>query len=292
VSDRNVILRRRLTLLAFVVALLLVLAVAGGPFTDVRRGISAVTGPVGDGASTAFKPFKNLTSWIGDTVSAKGDLSDARKERDGWRTRAIAGQVDTAENRQLSGLYAMDEELSLAGNKPVTARVVVRSQFSWYERVGISKGQDAGLKVGQPVLAAVGDGGDQRGLIGKVAQVGPDSATVQLMTNRATVVGAKVAGQGSLGSVSRRLNGSPTDLVLDGIDPRTTVERNALVVTQGTISSRTDLDSLYPADLPIGRIAAIDDAGTNDQVTHVRPFVDSRNLRYVQVLTRRVDNNR
>jgi rod shape-determining protein MreC len=291
VSDR-VILRRRLALAAFLVAIVVVLAVAGGPFQDVRKGISAVTGPVGNGVSQAVKPFKNLTSWIGDTVSAKGDLGDARQERDSARSAAIAGQVETAENRQLSGLYAMDQELALRSYRPVTARVVVRSQFSWYERVGISKGADAGLKLGMPVLAATGDGGDQRGLIGKVSQVGPDSATVQLMTNRATVVGAKIAGPGSLGVVSRRLNGPPADLVMDGLDPRTTVERNALVVTQGTISKRTDLDSLYPADLPIGRIAAIDDPGTNDQVTHVRPFVDSRSLRYVQVLTKRINNNR
>lgn len=290
--QRNVILRRRLTLAAFVVVVIVALAVAGGPAKDVRRGLSTVTSPIGTGISTAVKPFSNLTGWIGDTVTAKGDLGDARKDRDAWRTRAIDGVALTAENRQLTGLYNMDRELALADYRPMTARVTVRSPFDWYEHIGISKGSIDGVRSGMPVVAASGDGNDQQGLIGKVSQVTEDSAIVQLITNRATVVGAKIASAGPYGSVSRRLNGKPTDLVLDGVDPHRAIDHGSLVVTQGTISSRPDLDSLYPRDLPIGRIGAIDDAGENDQVTHVTPFVNSRVLRYVQVLTKSVNHNR
>lgn len=290
--QRNVILRRRLTLAAFVVVVVVALAVAGGPAKDVRRGLSTVTGPIGTGISTAVKPFSNLTGWIGDTVTAKGDLGDARKDRDAWRNRAIDGVALTAENHQLTGLYNMDRELALSANRPLTARVTVRSAFDWYEHIGISKGAIDGVRTGMPVVAASGDGNDQQGLIGKVSQVTEDSAIVQLITNRATIVGAKIQGSGPLGSVSRKLNGKPTDLVMDGVDPRTAIDHGALVVTQGTISSRNDLDSLYPKDLPIGRIGAIDQAGENDQVTHVVPFVNSRVLRYVQVLTKVVNNNR
>jgi rod shape-determining protein MreC len=279
--QRSVILRRRLTLAAFVVVVIIALAVAGGPAKDVRRGLSTVTGPIGTGVSTAVKPFSNLTGWVSDTVSAKGSLSDARKDRDAWRTRAIAGQALTAENHQLNGLENMDQELSLGSYRPLTARVTIRSAFDWYEHIGISKGSIDGVKSGMPVVAASGDGNNQQGLIGKVSQVTPDSAIVQLITNRATIVGAKIAGSGPLGSVSRRINGKPTDLVIDGIDPRTAVD-----------SSRPDLDSLYPKDLPIGRVGAIDSAGENDQVTHVIPFVNSRVLDYVQVLTKSVNNNR
>jgi rod shape-determining protein MreC len=290
--QRNVILRRRLTLAAFVAVVIVGLAVAGGPAKDVRRGLSTITSPIGSGISTAVKPFSNLTGWIGDTVTAKGDLGDARKDRDAWRTRAIDAQAMTAENRQLTGLYNMDRELALGANRPLTARVTVRSPFDWYEHIGISKGSIDGVRSGMPVVAASGDGNDQQGLIGKVSQVTEDTAIVQLLTNRATIVGAKIAGSGPEGSVSRRLNGKPTDLVIDGIDPRTAIDHGSLVVTQGTMSARSDLDSLYPKDLPIGRIGAIDQAGDNDQVTHVTPFVNSRALRYVQVLTRVVNHNR
>jgi rod shape-determining protein MreC len=290
--QRNVILRRRLTLAAFVAVVIVALAVAGGPAKDIRRSVSSITSPIGTGISTAVKPFSNLTGWVGDTVSAKGDLSDARDDRDAWRTRAIAAQSLTAQDRQLTGLYNMDRELALGAYRPMTARVTVRSAFDWYEHIGISKGTIDGVRSGMPVVAASGDGNDQQGLIGKVSKVTEDSAIVQLITNRATIVGAKIAGSGPLGSVSRRLNGKPTDLVMDGVDPRTAIDHGSLVVTQGTISARNDLDSLYPKDLPIGRIGAIDQAGDNDQVIHVSPFVNSRVLRYVQVLTKPVDHNR
>ena len=52
-----------------------------------------LTGPVGHSVSQAAQPVKNLTSWVGDTVSAKGDVGAVRKERDGWRTRVISGQA-------------------------------------------------------------------------------------------------------------------------------------------------------------------------------------------------------
>jgi hypothetical protein len=36
----------------------------------------------------------------------------------------------------------------------------------------------------------------------------------------------------------------------------------------------------------------VDDEGTDDQVVHVKPFADLRRLEFVQILTRRQDDNR
>ena len=64
------------------------------------------------------------------------------------------------------------------------------------------------------------------------------------------------------------------------------------VVTAGMISGSDRLQSPYPPGIPIGEVTRVDDAGTDAQQPHVRPYADLRRLEMVQVLTRRVNGNR
>ncbi|HEV7751967.1 MAG TPA: rod shape-determining protein MreC, partial [Baekduia sp.] len=70
------------------------------------------------------------------------------------------------------------------------------------------------------------------------------------------------------------------------------VQTGDLVVTTGTVSRRSDLPSIFPPDLQIGRVQRVENPGSRDQVPHIRTFVDPRNVEYVQVLTKRVNDNR
>ena len=65
----------------------------------VQRGILEVVSPIQEGASRALKPVRDLFGWVGDTVSAKGDLKDARYDRDQWRSTAIRLQAAGARER-------------------------------------------------------------------------------------------------------------------------------------------------------------------------------------------------
>lgn len=286
--------RRRLTALGAVVALVLLVLVIGGvgPFADVRRGISAVSGPVGDGISKTVKPIDNLFGWIDDTITAKGKVDDVRKERDQYRDLAIRGQAAAAQNPQLLGLQTMDRQpVDLSPYKPVTARVLVRSPTLSYTKITIGKGSADGLKVDQPVIAADGAGADDHGLIGKIQAVDEDSAVVRLLTNSTMGVGAKTADGDSAGTLVAS-SGNPRDLELQQVPTKSDVRRNTLIVTEGTTSKRSDIQSIYPPELQIGRVSRIDDEGTIDQAPHVQLLVNPRRVQYVQVLTRRFDGNR
>jgi rod shape-determining protein MreC len=63
-------------------------------------------------------------------------------------------------------------------------------------------------------------------------------------------------------------------------------------VTAGTTSSRDNLTSPYPPNLPIGRVTRIDEPGSESQEVHLRPFVDVLRVEYVQVLTKQANHNR
>ena len=290
--------RRRRAVLGLLVVSSLILLTAyfrepgGGALHNVQRGILEVVSPIQEGASRALKPVRDLFGWVGDTVSAKGDLKAARKERDEWRTQAIHNQAAVRENAQLRGVVGLDQapqDLSAYG--PKTARVIGQSPTLWYAKITIDKGSSSGIRADMPVLASDGHGSDDTGLIGRVESAAPGTAVVRLITDSAVAVAARTVGNTAAGMV-KPSPGNPRDLIMDFVAKDDTPADGQTVVTSGTVSKTDELDSVYPPDLPIGRITRVDDAGASDQTPHLRPFVDLRRVQFVQVLTEKVDHNR
>src|ERR1700712_4906111 len=116
----------------------------GGALQNVQRGILEVVSPIQEGASRALKPVRDLFGWMGDTVSAKGDLKKARKDRDFWQAKANALQVAAQQNAYYRGLLKLDKtSIGASGSPmldyaPVTARVIGQDQSLWYRQIYIS----------------------------------------------------------------------------------------------------------------------------------------------------------
>src|SRR4051794_32173966 len=289
--------RRRAVLGLLVVSSLILLTAyfrepAGGALHNVQRGVLEVVSPIQEGASRALKPVRDLFGWVGDTVSAKGDLADARKERDEWRDKAVGYEAAARQNAKLRRLVELDQVPNdLKPYGPVTARVIGRSPTLWYSKITISKGSSSGIQRNQPVIATDGGGEDDGGIIGKVDSVTPGSSVIRLITDSQVAVAATTA-RGTASGTVKPSPGDPRDLILESLASDATVQPGDLVVTQGTVSRRNDIPSIFPPDLQIGRVRRVDDAGSPDQVPHVRTFVDPRKVEYVQVLTKRVNDNR
>jgi rod shape-determining protein MreC len=288
--------RRRAVLALLVVSSLILLTAyfgepAGGALHSVQRGILEVVSPIQEGASRALKPVRDLFGWVSDTVSAKGDLKKAREERDMWRSQAVANEAAARQNKALSGLLGLDQAPKpLKAYGPVSARVIGRSPTLWFARISIDRGSSDGIRPDMPVIAADGTS-EGAGLIGKVQTVAPNAATVQLITDAAVAVPARTVGGGTSGDVTPKV-GNPRDLILKYTSKNDQISRGQVVVTAGTTSHRNDLPSVYPPDLPIGRITQVDEPGTEAQEVHLNPFVDMRKVEFVQVLTKRVNQNR
>lgn len=287
--DRTI--RRRRAVLALLVASSLILVTAyfgesaSSPLHSVQRGIMSVVSPIQEGASRALKPFRDLFGWVGDTVSAKGDLEQARRERDAWQAKAISLQAQQRENRRLAGLLGLnDSPTDVDRYRPVTARVIGRNSQLWYVQLMIDKGTSSGIRADMPVVASDGSG-DGAGLIGKVQTAGRGSAIIRLITDSEVSVPATNASGTADGVVTPRA-GDPQDLILQYADKDAAISVGDPIVTAGTVSSRRDLASLYPHDIPIGQVTAIDDPGSETQEIHVKPYVDLRRVEFVRVLTR------
>jgi rod shape-determining protein MreC len=279
VYDKTV--RRRRAVLALLVALSLILLTAyfgesaGGGLHSVQRGFLEVVSPIQAGANKALKPVRDLFSWFGDTLHAKGQVAQLRKQNDELRARAISSQADERQLAELRRLFALDSELKLSDYTPVTARVIGRSPTLWYSTVNVDKGSGDGVHVDDPVV-------DGEGLVGKVTLVTPGASQVTLITDHTSGVSAMVNASGASGIVQPAV-GDPNDLLLQYLQNVDAVKPGDNVVTSGTVSNR--LDSLFPPGIPIGQVTSVD-AGDLYKSVHVRPFASLNKLDYVQVLTR------
>lgn len=249
---------------------------AGGGIGAVQRGIFEVVAPVQDGASQTLKPARDLFGWFGDTLDAKGENEDLRKERDALRREAVDADVLRRQNAALRAQLRLDERLGLDRMGPVSARVIVRSNSVLNQTVNINKGSSDGIRVDQPVVTS-------SGLVGKISFVSSGTSKVTLITDADFGASARISDSGVTGGVVPAA-GAPRELRLMFTTSDDVVQKGNTVVTDGTTDD-PQLRPLFPPDIPIGRVTRVDDPGTDAQEVHIRPFVDIRDVSYVQVLT-------
>ncbi|MFN2617547.1 MAG: rod shape-determining protein MreC [Thermoleophilaceae bacterium] len=287
--DRKTVRRRRAALAVFVglsVALLTVYfgESGGGILHALQRGAQEAFAPVESGASRALKPVTDLFGWFGDTLHAKGDNKDLKKEVQDLRSRLAQAQTAQRDAAELRGIVRLQRAGGYPqGTDPVTARVIARSPTVWYSSLKIDRGSGDGIHVDQPVIAA-------GGLAGKITRVTGGTAEVTLITDSESAVSAQVMPQGASGIVKPEV-GNPNDLLLDFVEKGQRVTQGATVVTSGFTSSR--VESLFPRGIPIGRVTkvALDEIELYQRV-HIKPFADLKRLDYVQVLTKRPNTAR
>ncbi|HEY7622292.1 MAG TPA: rod shape-determining protein MreC [Solirubrobacteraceae bacterium] len=277
--------RRRRVVLGLLVASSLILLTAyfgesaGGGLHSVQRGVLDVISPIQEGTSKALKPVRDLFGWTGDTLDAKGQLKDLRKENSALRQQNIDLQSRVRDDAQLRAQAKLnDGPAQLNDNAPVHARVSGVDPNLWFDQVTIDKGTSSGIRTNQAVVTG-------QGLVGKVTFAWGSGATVTLITNHDTELGGTVMETGVKGLVGVD-NGHPTSLVLSSLASQDVVKAGDTVVTSGTVSKVGRYQSPYPRNIPIGRVTHVDNPGQDDQEAHVAPFANLRRLDLVEVLTK------
>ncbi len=272
--------RRRRVVLALLVVLSLILLTAyfgeapGGRLHSVQRGFLTVISPIQDGANKALKPVRDLFGWFGDTLHAKGQNAELRKQVDKLRREVVAERIDQQSYHELLGMFHLDNQLSVADYRPVTATVVGKTPNIWYSTVTIDKGTAAGVQVEDPVI-------NDEGLVGKVTLAASDGAQVSLITDSSMGVSARIGSSAATGIVQPKV-GDPNDLLLQYLHAGTSATKGEYVFTSGTVASPDD--SLYPRGIPIGQVTSVDEESAYESV-NVHPLANLRNLDDVQVLT-------
>jgi rod shape-determining protein MreC len=280
VYDKQVRRRRAVLALLVVVSLILLTAYfgesAGSPLHSVQRGVVTVLSPIQEGASRALKPVRDLFGWFGDTARAKKERDQLKAQRDRLLQQVVGYQVAQQENAQLHRLLALDAN-GLEGYEKRTVRVIGRpSNNLLLDRLQVDAGSSAGVRVGDPVVA---DGG----LVGHVSFVASDSSFVTLITDPSSSVSVKVLDAAGDTGLLKPSVGDPLDLLVQLLPRHAHIALDDVVVTGGFRTTR--LESLYPPNVPIGRVTKADpEELASDQQVHVAPIADLRHLDFVQIL--------
>ncbi|MCB0875518.1 MAG: rod shape-determining protein MreC [Solirubrobacterales bacterium] len=279
---RKQVRRRRAILVVLVVACLMLISISiseaeDGPLHSVQTGVSTVLSPVGEGASRALKPVRDLVDWFDETWQARGENEDLRDQV----AKLRAELLDTQDAAEKAG-YAdqLDELMSdgdLSGYTAVDASVTARSPSLWFETIKISAGSSDGVERNDAVIT-------KDGLIGRVSRVTGGTSEVALITDGESGVAARVAGKGPEGLVSGVV-GNPGRLDLSLIQGEKEVRDGDRLVTAG-FSTENGLSSRYPADIPIGEVVETIPAEQEQrEQVNVKPFADLSDLTEVTVLT-------
>ncbi len=278
--DRTVRRRRAVLALLVVVSLILLTASFGHSAVQglgaIQRGALVVLSPIQDVASRALKPVRDLTGWFSSTLNAKQQRDQLRVQYAQELKLAVSAVSAERQNVELRRLLGLDQR-GLGDYQPVAARVIGASPTVWFATVTIDKGSSDGVRLNQPVI-------NDLGLVGTISAVWADGSQVTLITDHTSGVSARINQTGDLGVVEASA-GDPNDLRLDYVsNPKANIAVGEQVVTSGSISSQ--LQSLFPPNIPIGQVSRVDNPGTLDQLVHITPYANLHQLDIVQVLTR------
>jgi rod shape-determining protein MreC len=281
---RKQIRRRRTILVALIITSLVLLSAhfseaESGPLHAIQRGVATVLSPLESVASEALKPARDLVDWFDETFEARGENDQLREDLAAARAELAQAQDAVGQNEELQKMLDLNDKIELAGfdpaYKPVAARIINRSPSVINATLGVNAGSGDGVEVDDPVIS--GDG-----LVGRVTEVAATTAQVQLITDPRNAVSARVLPDGPQGIV-QPVAGDPDDLRLDFITNEQRVEEGQMLVTAGW--SNDEISSAYPYGIPIGAITETTLGEQDFQRVTVQPFVDMRELQYVQLLT-------
>ncbi|WP_174729853.1 rod shape-determining protein MreC [Mesobacillus harenae] len=169
----------------------------------------------------------------------------------------------------------LDVQGSLRSYEPTQAIVIARNPDRWHELLVINKGQANGIESDMAVITS-------KGLIGKVKNTTPFTATVQLLSsldpkNR---VSAVIQGEKNLFGTISGYDEEEGLLLLKGIPFDAEVKEEQVVETSG-------LGGVFPEGLQIGKVERVvpDEFGLN-QTAYVKPEANFYDIKHVMVVER------
>lgn len=199
-----------------------------------------------------LRPISSIQSWVAlrvaairDFLTSPRDVASLREEISGLEGEVARLQQEIiALREQAAEAEILAALLEYARAKPESsykaARVIGRDVSPFLRSLIIDIGSDAGITRGMPVVT-------RRGLVGRIIEVFPSVARIQLITDPEASVNVQLQLSRADGVLAAQLNG---ELWVGLIDQSATITQGELVITSG-------LGGKYPAEIPVGQVISI-----------------------------------
>jgi rod shape-determining protein MreC len=265
--------RRAAAFTALVSISLILMAISSSPgiieFQNaVGFALRPVQGALHDVAATVAGAF----SAVGEIDRLHSDNASLRRENERLTAENLRTKATEQENEDLTALLQLRNAFAY---QTAAAEVIARDSSEARRSVTISKGTDAGIAVGDVVIA---EGG---ALVGRVTQAGPNFAIVVLISDRSSTVIGQTEMNAARGDVVGQLGGA---LIMENIDSTDKVEPGEEVLTAG-LQLAGGIRSPYPKGLLIGEVTDVKrDANSVVQTAYLQPTADLEKVTYVLVV--------
>ncbi len=242
------------------------------PLDPVRRAVGSAVAPAQEGVAVVARPISEIPSFFTSHNELRADLRDLQAENANLRGQLATTSEVRHRAAELDGLLRTSRSTGLA---LVPARVVAMGPAQSFTRtVSIDAGTSSGVRPDMTVL-------NHDGLVGRVIAATSSSATVLLLADQDSVVGARLGSNAEVGMLRGRGGidgGARLDLAL--VDDTETPAEGDVVVTWGSRNG-----SPYVPGVPIGTVASVFST-PRDQAKHavIDPFVDFSSLDLVGVV--------
>lgn len=207
--------------------------------------------------------FAEINRWRG--LKARNDELEARVAQ--LEEEVLRLRNYRRENEWLREALDFREE----GNHDLlVAEVIGRSPSNWESTIIVNKGQAHGVTSGMAVVT-------QAGVVGTIINSSRHTSTVLLIVDAQSATGGLVQSTGDLVLVEGGQMGQRT-LLAKPLSRDTVVEVGDVIVTSG-------LSRIYPKNLPIGEVVAVEPRQYDlSFAAIVEPFVDFTRLEYVLIV--------
>lgn len=227
--------------------------------------------PVQKGVTSVVTQFTELAQTVQDLRELRQrnqelETQNARLLLENVRLKEVEHEVILL--RELLNFYQEHPSWEIRGAH-VTGRVIARDPSNLRRSITLDVGTEAGIARNMPVIT-------ERGLVGRILEVGEGWSKVLLITDVSSSVNALTQSSRASGLVQGRADGS---LVMQAIPQGDTVSVGDTVFTSG-------LGGNFPRQILIGQITAVERKDSALYQTAVlQPTVDFDHLEVVLVVT-------
>ena len=236
--------------------------------SGIRSGAHTVLSPVQKAGSWVISPVRDFFSDITHLGRTRNQIERLTAENEALRLKLSGREIADAELNQLKDV------LDLAGNagyKTVSAKVISQgSSTSFTQTITIDAGTTSGIHTNMTVLSGYG-------LVGVVKYAYPSSALVQLASDPAFKIGARIAGSQQIGILSGQ---GTRKGVLQLLENTTQVRKGDALLARGSQNGRP-----FVPGVPIGEVTSVDNSpGAVTQTADVKFYTNFSTLGVVAVV--------
>jgi len=220
----------------------------------------------------------SLANSISDLTKTTQDIRELHRRSEDLQSLADSLMIENvrlkeieSENETLRRLLSFTQANPTHSYKAaeVKGRVIGRDPSNFLSYLIIDLGSQQAIEKGMPVIT-------ERGLVGRITDVGSNWAKVMLIIDPSSSVNALIQSSRATGVVEGQVGGS---LVMKYIPQGETINVNDIVLTSG-------LGGNFPQKLIIGQVTAVHQRDIEMfQQAHIQPTVDFSNLEIVLVIT-------